>query len=480
MIKLYNTLSRKKEILKSLDSARGEKLKLFVCGPTVYDFSHLGHARTYIVFDAFVRFLRSQGYKVDYLQNITDIEDKIIKRAQQAKITPRALAKKFEKEYLNDMKALGIKSVSKYARATEHIKEIISQIKRLLKKGYAYKMHGNGIYYDVTKFKDYGKLSGRTSLQAEDAVSRIDESVKKRNKGDFALWKLAPHGTKGSRAGVSKKGEPKWKSPWGFGRPGWHIEDTAITEKRFGVQYELHGGARDLIFPHHEAEIAQMEAISGKKPMAKHWLHSGFLTVEGVKMSKSLGNFITVQDFLKKHSPRVLRLLVLKAHYRSPIDYSEKLIFQVERSLERIDEFVGKLKVLSSSKRDLRHTGFLKEVRERFKKALEDDFNTPKAIAILFSLMTRSNALFAKGNLSSKDKEAIISFLKEADKIFGFIFFAKAKIVIPAVILKLAGEREKFRKAKEWQKADKIRKELSKRGWLIDDTFKGPRLKKIS
>ena len=194
-------------------------------------------------------------------------------------------------------------------------------------------------------------------------------------------------------------------------------------------------------------------------------------------MSKSLGNFITVQDFLKKHSPRVLRLLVLKAHYRSPIDYSDKLLLQTQRELARIDEFVDKLKVLSSSRRDLRHTGFLKEVQERFKKALEDDFNTPKAIAILFSLMTRSNALFAKGSLSSKDKKAIINFLKEADSIFGFIFFAKAKIVIPTVILKLAQKREKFRKAKEWQKADEIRKKLLKRGWLIDDTPKGPRLK---
>ena len=306
----------------------GKKISLFVCGPTVYDFPHLGHARTYISFDAFVRFLRSQGYKVDYLQNITDIDDKIITRAKQVKITPQALAKRFENEYKKDIKTMGIVSVSKYARATDHIPEIIVQIGKLLKKGYAYELKGEGIYYDILKFKDYGKLSRRTSLQAEDAVSRIDESVKKQNKGDFALWK------------ISKEGEPKWKSPWGWGRPGWHIEDTAMTEKHFGAQYELHGGARDLIFPHHEAEIAQMEAISGKKPMAKHWMHTGFLTVEGEKMSKSLGNFITIQNFLSEYSPRVLRLLVLKTHYRSPIDYSEKLLLQTQRELERIDEFI--------------------------------------------------------------------------------------------------------------------------------------------
>jgi len=313
MIKLYNTLSRKKEAVRPKS---GKKLNLFVCGITPYDQTHIGHARTYIVFDAFVRFLRLKGYKAFYLQNITDIEDKIIKRAKIAKVRPLQLARKFEKEYLNDMKALGILSVSKYARATAHIPEIISQVQRLLEKGYAYEVKGDGMYYNIAKFKEYGKLSGRTIGQAEDAVSRIDESVQKRNKGDFALWKFE----------VKAEHDPAWLSPWGPGRPGWHIEDTAITEKYFGSQYDLHGGARDLIFPHHEAEIAQMEAISGKKPMAKHWMHSGFLTVKGEKMSKSLGNFITVQEFLKKHSLRALRLLVLKTHYRSPIDYSESIL----------------------------------------------------------------------------------------------------------------------------------------------------------
>ncbi|MCH7552197.1 cysteine--tRNA ligase, partial [Patescibacteria group bacterium] len=390
MIKLYNTLSGKKELLKPRSS---KKISLFVCGPTVYDFAHLGHGRTYISFDAFVRFLKSQRYKVDYLQNITDIDDKIIQRAKEAKIMPKVLAKKFEKEYLRDMKALGIVSVSKYARATDHIPEIIVQIGKLLKKGYAYELKGEGIYYDILKFKDYGKLSRRTSLQAEDAVSRIDESVKKQNKGDFALWK------------ISKEGEPKWKSPWGWGRPGWHIEDTAITQKRFGAQYDLHGGARDLIFPHHEAEIAQMEAISGKKPMARHWMHSGFLTVGGMKMSKSLGNFITIQEFLNKHSARILRLLVLKAHYRSPIDYSDTLLIQTKRELERIDEFIEKLKTCGENgKTSLLLKGFQKE----FILSLEDDFNTPKAIAVLFDILLKGNILLAKNALSQRSAKEIL------------------------------------------------------------------------
>ena len=469
MLKLYNTLSRKKEPLKTRS---GKRVSLFVCGPTVYDFSHLGHARTYIAFDAFVRFLRSQGYKVDYLQNITDIDDKIIKRAQQAKSTPRALAEKFEKEYLNDMKALGIKSVSKYARATEHIPEIISQIKRLMKKGYAYEVQGDGLYYDILKFKDYGKLSGRTSLQAEDSVSRIDESVKKRSKGDFALWKFK------TKAGS----DPAWPSSWGAGRPGWHIEDTAITEKRFGAQYELHGGARDLIFPHHEAEIAQMEAISGKKPMAKHWMHTGFLTVEGEKMSKSLGNFVTIQKFLSEYSPRVLRLLVLKTHYRSPIDYSEKLLLQTQRELERIDEFVSKLTSTTNDKRPTTEQGrrLLVVSRRSFQRALEDDFNTPKALAAVFDLISTGNKMLDAQKLSQKDAKAMITFLKEADEILGFVTSKKEKTIIPPDILKLAEEREQYRNVQQWQKADKFRKKLAEKGWQLDDTSKGPRLKKIS
>lgn len=434
-----------------------------MCGPTVYDFAHLGHGRTYISFDAFVRFLKSQRYKVDYLQNITDIDDKIIQRAKEAKIMPKVLAKKFEKEYLRDMKALGIVSVSKYARATDHIPEIIVQIGKLLKKGYAYELKGEGIYYDILKFKDYGKLSRRTSLQAEDAVSRIDESVKKQNKGDFALWK------------ISKEGEPKWKSPWGWGRPGWHIEDTAITQKRFGAQYDLHGGARDLIFPHHEAEIAQMEAISDKKPMARHWMHSGFLTVKGEKMSKSLGNFITIQEFLSKHSARILRLLVLKVHYRSPIDYSDTLLIQTKRELERVDEFIERLK----SCKEKNKTSFpIKKFKKDFISALEDDFNTSKAIAVLFGILSKGNALLTKNALSKKSAKEILTFLKDIDAIFGFMFFRRKVYAIPSDVTKLAKEREEYRKSSQWKKADELRRKINKKGWSVKDTPTGPRIEK--
>jgi len=466
MLKIYNTLSRKKDAFRP---RKGKKVNLFVCGPTVYDFSHIGHARTYTVFDVIAKHLREKGFDVFYLQNITDIDDKIIKRAKEKKVSPQKLARDFEKEYLKDMKILKIDSVTKYARATEHIKEIISQVKKLLKKDYAYEIE-DGIYYDISKFKGYGKLSRRTILQAEDAVSRIDESKGKRNKGDFCLWKF------------SKRGEPKWKSPFGLGRPGWHIEDTAITEKYFGPQYDIHGGARDLIFPHHEAEIAQMEALSGKKPLVKYWVHSGFLTVRGAKMAKSLGNFITIQDFLKKYSPRILRLFVIKAHYLSPIDYTERAISQTKKETARIDEFVDKLKD-QETRNKKQETKLVKNLvlrtQKRFEKAMDDDFNTPKAVAAIFNLVNKGNSLIAKDKLTSTDAKNILGFLKKIDKVFGFIFWKKPKEKIPENILKLVKEREKYRKAKQWKKADETRKKIKKLGYQIEDTKKGPKVKRL-
>ena len=482
MFKLYNTLTAKKEIFRP---RKDKKINLFVCGPTVYDHSHIGHARTYIIFDVIAKYLRQKGYDVFYLQNITDIDDKIINRAKERKVNPQKLAKSFEKEYLEDMKSLKVNSVSKYARATEHIKEIINQVGRLLKKGFAYKIE-DGIYYDISKFKDYGKLSKRTMLQAEDSVSRIDESKGKKNKGDFCLWKF------------SKVGEPSWSSPFSKGRPGWHIEDTAICEKYFGPQYDIHGGARDLVFPHHEAEIAQMEAISGKKPLVKYWLHSGFLTVKGQKMAKSLGNFITIKDFLKENSSRLLRLLIVKTHYRSPIDYSEKAILQCKKELERIDDFTAKLIDLRNRYIDfVNRTIEIAKFEKEFNKAMEDDFNTPKAVAVIFDLINKSNSLISQNKLSFIEAKKILNFFKKIDKIFGLkIDIAKKNIIVrpktlglnlkimaPAIldskIVKLIERREKYRREDQWQKADEIRKKIEKMGYKIEDTKEGPKIKSI-
>src|SRR3989344_5527522 len=334
MLKIYNTLSRKSETFKP-----NEKVKAFVCGPTVYDYAHLGHAKTYIQFDFIIKYLRYKKFNVFYLQNITDIDDKIIKKANEEKIDWKELSRKFEKLYIEDMKSLDVVSVDKYARATDYIKEIVSQVKRLIEKGYAYRI-SDGYYFDTSKFKEYGKLAKRTFQEAEDSVSRIDENKEKKNKADFCLWKF------------SKQNEPYWENGLEMGRPGWHIEDTAITEKELGEQYDLHGGGIDLMTPHHEAEITQMESISGKKPFVKYWMHTGFLKINKEKMSKSLGNFKTIKDVLKNYNKNAIRFLFISSHYRKPLDFSEEALEQAKNSVEKLNEFILKLNNYNSKSKD--------------------------------------------------------------------------------------------------------------------------------
>ena len=398
-LKVYNTLTRKKEIFKP---RKDKNVNFFCCGITPYDFAHIGHAKTYVQFDVIVKYLRYSGYDVFYLQNVTDIDDKIIQRAKEKNQKPMELVRNYEKEYLKDMEALSINSVNKFARATEHIKEIIKQVKTLMDRGFAYIIENDGIYFDLSKFPEYGKLSGRKTEEAEDAVTRIDESVNKRNKGDFCLWKK------------SKKDEPSWKDPWfNNGRPGWHIEDTAISEKYFGKQYDVHGGARDLIFPHHEAEIAQMEAASGKKPFVKYWLHTGFLNVKGQKMAKSLGNFITIRDALKKYDAKALRLFYISAHYRSPIDFSEELLEQAKNSLQRLNDFILKSKN-SEEKDDLK---LIEKAKKEFIKCMDDDFDTVKALAVIFDFIREAN----KKGAGKKSYELMLEFDKK------FILFSSSR-----------------------------------------------------
>jgi len=463
-MKIFNTLSGEKDEFKPI---KGKKVNLFVCGPTVYDYSHIGHARNYVIFDSFVKYLRARGYNVFYLQNITDLDDKIIARAREKGVSPKDLAMAFEKEYLKDMKTLGVNSVSKYARATAHIKEIISQVERLQAKGYAYKLEGDGIYYSIDKFKRYGKLAGRTALGAEDAVSRIDYSKDKKNRGDFCLWKF------------SSESEPTWPAPFGNGRPGWHIEDTAITEKFFGPQYDIHGAARDLIFPHHEAEIAQMEAISGKTPMAKYWMHVGFLTVDGQKMSKSVGNFITINDFLKRCPANYLRYFIVKNLWSSPVDYSESVLIEIRGAVEKIEEFLRRLRAQKSAKSSKEMTASLKKFKEDFYRELDDDFNTPQAFASMFDFIKNTNQFLDKESASKKQAGEIYKFFQEIDKIFGIINFKKVNKAVPAEVKKLVKEREKYRAGKEWQKADEARMQIEKHGFVVQDSEDGPVIKSI-
>ncbi len=469
-MKIYNTLTGKKDELKPI---KRKKINLFVCGPTVYDYSHIGHARTYIIFDAFVKYLRLKGFDVFYLQNITDLDDKIIARAREKGVSPKDLSRAYEKEHLKDMKMIGVNSVSKYARATDYIKEIIGQVQRLQDKGYAYKIEDDGIYYNIGKFKNYGKLAGRTALGAEDSVSRIDYSKDKKNRGDFCIWKF------------SSENEPSWPAPFGRGRPGWHIEDTAITEKFFGPQYDIHGGARDLIFPHHEAEIALMEALSGKSPMAKYWMHGGFLTVNGQKMGKSLGNFITINDLLKRCPANYLRFFVVKNLWRSPVDYSESTMIEVKSAVEKIEEFLRKLKVPSFRPKGYPATAgrqnlkLIKNLKNDFYKELDDDFNTPKAFAVMFDFIKKANELLEKNLISKKQADEIYKFFEEINKIFGIINFAKVNKTIPAEIKKLIKLREQYRKNKDWQKSDEVRLQIEKQGFLVQDSENGPVVKSI-
>jgi cysteinyl-tRNA synthetase len=362
-LKLHNTLSGQVEEFSPLEA---NKTNMFVCGPTVYDYAHIGNAKTYTQFDIVARSLRYLGFDVNYLQNITDIDDKIIARAAERGIDPATLALEYEERYLEDMKSMNNVSVTKYARAHDYIEAIVSQVERLVEKGFAYKI-SDGYYFDITSFADYGKLSGRSALKADDSVSRIDENPEKKNQGDFCLWKF------------KKEGDPSWDVRIGEGRPGWHIEDTAITETEFGPQYDLHGGAVDLIFPHHEAEIAQMEALSGQKPFVKYWLHTGFLQVNGEKMSKSKNNFYTIRDVAEKgFSPLALRYLFLLSHYRTPVNFTWEALEAANNAFEKLKRFVGPM-----SERGAVDESY----KAQFTDKLENDLNTPQALAVLWTLV---------------------------------------------------------------------------------------------
>ncbi|MCL5733582.1 MAG: cysteine--tRNA ligase [Patescibacteria group bacterium] len=447
--------------IKIKDSLSGDnkdlpkKIRLFVCGPTVYDFSHIGHARTYLAFDAFVRYLRVKHFKIFYLQNITDVDDKIIDRAKKEKIEPDNLAKKFEKEYFRDMKNLNVQSVNKYAPATKYIKEIQNQIARLIEKGYAYETK-SGVYFEIKKFKDYGKLS-RQQLEELRIGYRFELDHSKKDPLDFALWKFRPKTEKG------------WPSLWGYGRPGWHIEDTAISEKFFGLHYELHGGASELKFPHHEAEIAQARALSGEEEFVNIWMHTGLLLVNGKKMGKSLGNFITIRDFLGRHSADALRLMVLKFHYSSPFNYTEELADENEKNMDDIKMFLEKLEMIiknknaQSAESDI--SAEVKECQKKCTESLENNFNTSMAFAAISGLISAVQPKI--WTLSRSNAKIIHEFIFKSFKMFGF-FLEMPKI--PASIQKLAAKRELYRDNKQFIQSDDLRKRVNSLGYIIEDS----------
>lgn len=465
-LRVYNTYTRKKEDFKPIDEKR---VKMFVCGPTVYDLSHLGHAKTYLAYDVIARWLRYRGYDLFYLMNITDVDDKIIKRAKERGEDPLKLAREFEESFLQDVASLRIDATNLHARASDHIPEIVDQIKRLIEMGFAY-IAPTGVYFDVPKFEDYGKLSHQDPEELK--RHRIEPDPNKRNPQDFSLWKKR------------KNGVPYWDSPWGEGRPGWHIEDTAIAEKYLGQQYDIHGGGVDLIFPHHEAEIAQMESISGKKPMVRYWLHTGFLKVKGKKMAKSLGNFITIQDALKDYDTETLRLFFLSTYYRSPVNFDEKGLDQAKTTLESLYTTLGNIRMAKKSSEESTEDERvlerkMEESKRKFGAAMDDDFNTPLALSCLYDFAKEVNKfLDEQKSINNRLADALIFTFKELGGIFGILKGEEMEEKIPEELGLLIKERERARERKDWKTADEIRKRLEELGIILEDTPQGVKWKK--
>ena len=451
MLKLYNSLTKEKQIFKPL---KDKEVSFYVCGPTVYGPGHIGHARTYIAFDIIRKYLEYKNYKVKYVMNLTDVHDDIIKQAKKEGINIFTLSKKYIRLFLQDQKNLGIKPADVYPRVTENIKEIIEFIEKLKKAGFAYESKGS-VYFDVSKFENYGKLSNVKIKKAKICTMVETDKYEKDKASDFVLWK------------AKKPNEPSWKSPWSDGRPGWHIECSTMIKKYLGEQIDIHGGAEDLKFPHHENEIAQSEAIAKKKPFVRYWLHAGLLNIGGAKMSKSLKNFIIIPDVLKKWDVRTIRMFVASSHYRSNLNYTEKTLLQAKKNIKKIDEFVGKLKKITN-KESANINNLLLRTKKDFEEAMDDDFNTPEALASVFGMMKDINKI----KISKTEAKEIINFLKQIDKIFNFLI-PKQKEKIPQEIKNLAKKRETYRKQKKWQQADAIRKKIESLGFDIKDAKSG-------
>jgi cysteinyl-tRNA synthetase len=471
VIKVTNSLTGKLEELKPFN---GKKVRIYVCGLTVQGYAHIGHARTYVAFDVIKRYLKFRGYNVFHVQNITDIDDKIIARANERGLDPIKMATDLAMEAEKDLDALGIEKADVYPRVTEHIPTIIELIERLIKKGYAYEIEGD-VFFAVDKFADYGHLSHQSPKEVLSGA-RIEVDERKRNPADFALWKSA------------KEGEPSFESPWGRGRPGWHIECSAMSIKYLGERYEIHGGGKDLVFPHHENEIAQSEAATGKKPFVKYWLHTGLLNLRGEKMSKSLGNFITIRDLLKEWDPDVFRMAIISAHYSNPIEFHDEVLQQAEKNLTKIRIGIEELergvaqstKVKRSRASDEAHRAHVAEIEKRFIEAMDNDFNTPQALVAVQDIVKLGN----KALTSGAGREALEHILEELRKLVSVVGFSEVGGKVETIraelteqASRLIRDREEARKRKDWKKADEIRDQLKKMGITIEDTAKGTKWK---
>lgn len=464
VLKVYNTLTRR---LETFEPRQDKKVQMFVCGQTVQDNAHMGHAKTYVQFDVIVRWLRHEGYEVTYAQNITDVDDKIINKAKERGIDPLTLSKEQAQRFLEDLEALGVKkNVDAFPKTSEYIPQMIKQIQTLIQKGYAYVVDGD-VYFNVEKFEDYTNLS-RMPID-ELKKHRIEPDPKKKNPYDFSLWK------------AQKTDELAWDSPWGKGRPGWHIEDTAMTWALFGPQYDLHGGASELIFPHHTNEIAQAEAFSGKKPFVKYWLHTGVLQIGGVEMHKSLKNFITIREVLSRHDAETIRLYYASTHYRKPIDFNEKDFEEPKRELEYLYNTLRNLKEASSDDAETSPEleDAVNEAKLKFAEAMGSDFNTPQALTHLYALAKTANTAAAKQKISSETSQKAIGAITELANVLGILEKGvPSEEELPESVKKLAAQREEARSRKDWKKADEIRQQIKALGFILEDAAEGPRFRK--
>lgn len=458
-LRIYNTLTRKKEIFEPLEPG---KVRIYVCGPTVYDKAHIGHAMSALVFDIVRRYLEYRGYQVVHVMNYTDVDDKIIQRASQKGVDPMVLAEGYVQEFKKHLEDLNILPATYTPRATQEIGRIIDMIARLIEKGYAYPANGD-VYFRVQKDVDYGKLS-RRKLEEMVAGARIEVGEHKEHPMDFALWKAA------------KPGEPAWDSPWGKGRPGWHIECSAMNLAHLGEQIDIHGGGNDLIFPHHENEIAQTESLT-EKPFARFWMHNGMLQLSGEKMSKSLGNLITIEEFLAEHEADVLRLMVLNSGYRSPLTYNDEVVAQAERALERLRASLKPVSGPTHTTNPEVESMLLTQVkatREGFIESMDDDFNTAGALGHLFDLVRAINQAKDSGVRGEVIKEAQ-SVLRELSDVLGLRLERTLEGRLPAVpfIELLIEVRTELRKQRNWELSDLIRNKLAALGVILEDGKEG-------
>lgn len=450
-LKIYNTLKKDHEIFEPLDAP---KVNMYVCGITPYDETHLGHGRAYVVFDIVRRYLEYFGFKVNYIQNITDIDDKIIKRANELKIPIQELTKKYIDSYFEVMDKLNVKKATQYPKATEHIEEMKVVIAKLIKDKYAYVIDGD-VYFEVAKFKEYGKLSKRKLDDLKEGA-RVAVDERKKAPLDFALWKSA------------KEGEPSWDSPWGKGRPGWHIECSTMSLQEAKVEtLDIHGGGLDLIFPHHENEIAQAECFTGK-PFAKYWIHNGFVTINHEKMSKSLGNFFTLRDIFKKYNPMLIRFYLLSTHYRSPINFSDADLENAKGGLDRIANALSIVRANASCGKEAASDKSLKAIKESFVKAMDNDFNTAEALASVFKLCELIFELNGESNVPDKLWAQVTDLFEEiAVDVLGLNVQIEE---LPDDIKKIASEVASARASKNYKKSDEIRAELLKKGYSVEIT----------